>query len=125
MKIDALAAEAHSATSSPRHTNLASINADNESNYEAKRDYLEPREGYDKITFSAVFTILGGWCVLTIIGAQLAWGNQSTYIASYFYMLGNPVHMTDFYIVQPLIVIIATVFFPLGMQLSQSIGARK
>ena len=40
-------------------------------------------------------------------------------------MLGNPVHMTDFYIVQPLIVVIATFFFPLGMQMSISYGARK
>ena len=57
------------------------------------------REGYDKITCRAFFTILGGWSVLLIIGAQLAWGNQSTYIASYYYMLGYNVHMNDFYIV--------------------------
>jgi len=81
--------------------------------------------GVDKITCSAFFTILGGWCLLLIIGAQLAWGNQSTYIASYFYMLGHDVHMDDFYIVQPLIVVFATVFFPLGMQVAQTIGARK
>lgn len=35
----------------------------------------QPREGYDKITCRAAFSILGGWCVLLIIGAQLAWGN--------------------------------------------------
>lgn len=40
-------------------------------------------------------------------------------------MLGHPVHMSDFYIVQPLIVTIATLFFPIGMQTSQQIGARK
>lgn len=40
-------------------------------------------------------------------------------------MLGHNVHMNDFYIVQPLIVVIATVFFPLGMQASQAIGAKK
>ena len=84
-----------------------------------------PRAGYDKFTCPAVFTILGGWSVLLIIGAQLAWGNQSTYIASYYYMLGYAVHMNDFYVVQPLIVVIATIFFPLGMSMSQSIGAKK
>ena len=40
-------------------------------------------------------------------------------------MLGYAVHMNDFYIVQPLIVVIATIFFPLGMSMSQSIGAKK
>ena len=65
-----------------------------------------------------MLTILGGWSVLLIIGAQLAWGNQSTYIASYFHMLGHNVHMQDFYIVQPLIVVVATIFFPLGMQMA-------
>lgn len=49
--------------------------------------------GHDKVTCKAFFTILGGWCLLLIIGAQLAWGNQSTYIASYFYMLGHKVKM--------------------------------
>ena len=29
----------------------------------------EPREGLDKFTCSAVFTMLGGWCILLIIGA--------------------------------------------------------
>ena len=29
----------------------------------------EPREGFDKFTFSAIMTILGGWAVLLIIGA--------------------------------------------------------
>ena len=81
--------------------------------------------GYDKFTCNAVLTILGGWSVLLIIGAQLAWGNQSTYIASYYYMLGYNVHMEDFYIVQPLIVVIATIFFPIGMYASQAIGAKK
>lgn len=69
--------------------------------------------------------MLGGWCIVLIIGAQGAWGNMSTYIASYYYMLGNPVHMSDFYIVQPLIVTMAVFFFPIGMQASQRFGARK
>ena len=81
--------------------------------------------GFDKITFKAFMTILGGWCILLIIGAQLAWGNQSTYIASYYYMLGHNVRMEEFYVVQPLIVAIATLFFPLGMHYSQQIGSRK
>ena len=59
----------------------------------------EPREGFDKITWKAIFAMLGGWCIVLIIGAQSAWGNMSTYIASYYYSLGHQVHMSDFYIV--------------------------
>jgi MFS transporter, OFA family, oxalate/formate antiporter len=76
------------------------------------------------VTCSAFSTIVGGWCILLIIGAQLAWGNQSTYIASYFYHLGWPVTMEQFYIVQPLIVLFATFFFPLGVYLSDKFGSR-
>ena len=75
------------------------INADIDTSLNSSPARSQQREGYDKVTCRAVFTIFGGWCILLIIGAQLAWGNQSTYIASYFYMLGYPVHMNDFYIV--------------------------
>ena len=40
-------------------------------------------------------------------------------------MLGNNVHMNDFYIVQPLVVVIATLFFPVGMTMAQTIGSKK
>ena len=83
--------------------------------FELDREKKEPREGFDKITLRAVLAMLGGWCIILIIGAQSAWGNMSTYFASYYYMLGYPVHMSDFYIVQPLIVTIAVFFFPIGM----------
>ena len=81
-------------------------------------------EGYDKVTCKAFFTIFGGWCILLIIGAQLAWGNQSTYIASYYHHLGYQVRMDQFYVVQPLIVSIATLFFPIGMHYSQTRGSK-
>ena len=69
--------------------------------------------------------MIGGWCIVLIIGAQTAWGNMSTYIASYYYHLGHQVHMSDFFIVQPLMVTIAVFFFPLGMEAAKSLGARK
>ncbi len=78
-----------------------------------------PQEGYDKITISALLCVLGSWSILLIIGAQLSWGNMSTYIASYFYYLGADVTMEEFYIVQPMIVVVATVLFPVGMSLSK------
>jgi len=65
----------------------------------------QPRKaiaGQDKVTWRAVATILAGFCVYMVIGAQLAWGNQSTYYASYFYYLSKstkPVSLNDFYIV--------------------------
>ena len=40
-------------------------------------------------------------------------------------MLGYPVHMNDFYIVQTLIVVIATIFFPFGMKAAEIYGAKK
>ena len=52
-----------------------------------------------------------------IIGAGLAWGNMSTYIASYYKMLGFDVTMDQFYVVMPLMVFSATFFFPMGMLL--------
>jgi hypothetical protein len=43
---------------------------------------------------------------------------MSTYIASYFHNLGKEVSMEEFYNVQPIIVVTATVLFPVGMYLS-------
>jgi hypothetical protein len=53
----------------------------------------QSRLGYDLVTIRSVLSLLGGWCVLLIIGAGLAWGNYSTYIASYYKMLGYDVTM--------------------------------
>jgi len=39
-------------------------------------------------------------------------------------MLGKDVDMQDFYIVQPLIVLIATLFFPIGMSLATTYGSK-
>ena len=49
--------------------------------------------GFDKVTLKSEFCVLGGWCILLIIGEQLAWGNQSTYVVSYFKSLGHDVNM--------------------------------
>jgi len=38
--------------------------------------------------------------------------------------LGHDVSMKDFYMVQPLIVVIATIFFPIGMSMSKLYGSR-
>jgi MFS family permease len=69
-------------------------------------------------------TLVGGWCILLVIGAQLAWGNQSTYIVSYYYHQGKQVTMEEFYVVQPFIVLIATFFYPIGVFLSGKYGSR-
>jgi hypothetical protein len=54
---------------------------------------MGPRAGYDKFTGRAIMTLIGGWCISIAIGEQIAWGNQSTYVASYFKMLGHDVDM--------------------------------
>ena len=83
-----------------------------------------PQEGYDKITLKGGLCVFGAWCILLIIGAQLSWGNMSTYIASYFHSIGQPVTMEQFYVVQPIIVVTATVLFPVGMHLSKLYNTR-
>ena len=57
----------------------------------------EPIAGYDKVTLAAAMCVLGSWALLLIIGAQLSWGNMSTYFASYFHYLGAEVTMAQFY----------------------------
>ena len=72
-------------------------------------------------TVRAVMCMAGSWAILLIIGAQLSWGNMSTYIASYYYWKSDEkqaVSCQQFMIVQPLIVFTATIFFPLGTHLS-------
>lgn len=81
--------------------------------------------GYDKWTWQALLTVLGAWGVLLVIGNQLAWGNDSTYVCSYFHHLGCNVSMKDFYIVQPNIVLVATVFYPIGTIMAENFGVKR
>ena len=53
----------------------------------------EQKAGYDKLTRDAILTLFGGWCLVLTVGEQIAWGNQSTYVASYFKYLGFDVDM--------------------------------
>jgi hypothetical protein len=85
---------------------------------------LVGRVGYDKFTPAAVATLIGAFCVHLVIGSQYAWGNMSPYIVGYFRNLGFDSNMSQFYMVLPLIVIISTLFFPLGMRLSTQINSR-
>lgn len=79
----------------------------------------ETVEGVDKITRSAVCTLLGAWLVQLIIGAQLAMGNITVYFVSFFRMSLNnkDVDSGTFYPMQPIIVIIATFVYPFGDRL--------
>lgn len=49
---------------------------------------------------------------------------MSTYICSYFHYIGKPVTMEQFYVVQPIIVVTATLLFPIGMYLSKRYNAK-
>ena len=84
----------------------------------------EPIAGYDKVTYAAAMCVLGSWALLLIIGAQLSWGNMSTYFASYFHYLGAEVTMAQFYKVQPIIVVTATLIFPLGIHAATRYNAK-
>ena len=80
--------------------------------------------GKNKITLSAASTLAGAWIVQLIIGAQLAMGNISVYIISYYkYTLGyDDINNDSFYALQPLMVVFATFFFPLGNHLVDKFG---
>jgi hypothetical protein len=80
--------------------------------------------GEQKITWAGIFCTLGAWSCLLVIGSQIAWGNQSTYVCSYYYALGYAVTMEDFYIVQPMMVLVATFFFPVGMRYAEVYGPK-
>lgn len=61
-------------------------------------------------------TLFGAWLVQLIIGAQLAMGNMTVYFVSFYRMTLNnhDVHAGTFYPMQPIIVVIATLIYPLG-----------
>ena len=60
-----------------------------------------------------------------VVGSQYAWGAMAIYIVGYFRMIGNlEANMSQFYLVLPLIVIVSTVFFPLGMETARHFGSR-
>jgi MFS family permease len=48
---------------------------------------------------------------------------MAPYIVGYFINLGKPANMSQFYLVLPLIVLMSTLIFPIGMALSRRIGS--
>ena len=80
--------------------------------------------GYDKFTPAAIATLFGAFAVHLIIGSQYAWGNMAPYIVGYYRDLGIDANMSEFYLVLPLIVITSTVFFPIGMCLTDKVSSR-
>ena len=81
--------------------------------------------GLDKLTGPAIMTLCGSWLVELIVGAQLAMGNISVYFTSYYKNhLGYDITNTTFYPLMPIIVIMASVFFPIGNKLIDSFGGR-
>jgi len=80
-------------------------------------------EGKNKLTWPAILTLVGAWVVQLIIGAQLAMGNISVYFTSYYKLsLGYDVNSDTFYPMQPMIVLFAAFFFPLGNTLIDRCG---
>ena len=88
---------------------------------DAKRETVE---GVDKITVRAGMTLFGAWLVQLIIGAQLAMGNMTVYFVSFYRMsMGDKsVHSGTFYPMQPIIVVIATLIYPLGNKMIDWFG---
>ena len=46
---------------------------------------VSDKTGQEQFTVKAVLCMAGALMILLIIGAQLSWGNMSSYIASYYY----------------------------------------
>lgn len=74
------------------------------------------KEGVDKLTPSAVSTLVGCWIINLIVGGQLAMGNITVYFASYYYHVQDYKNINEdtFYMIGPFIVICSSLFFPLG-----------
>jgi OFA family oxalate/formate antiporter-like MFS transporter len=70
-------------------------------------------------------TLIGSWLVHCVVGSQYAWGSISPYIVSYFRNKGVDATDSQFYAVLPLIIVVSTLFFPLGMTMSSKLGSRK
>ena len=83
--------------------------------------------GKNKITPAAFSTLFGAWIVQLIVGALLAMGNINVYILSYYkHTLGySEVNVDTFYALQPLMVMFATFFFPLGNYLVDRLGGSR
>jgi hypothetical protein len=67
---------------------------------------------------------MGAFCVHLVIGSQYAWGSIAPYMVGYFRDMGIETNMSEFYLVLPLIVIISTLFFPLGTRLTYYVGSK-
>lgn len=99
--------------------------ANNQEKPAGKKEKEPAKEGFDKFTPAAIRTLLGSWLVHTVVGSQYAWGSISPYIVSYFRNQGVDATEGQFYAVLPLIVVVSTLVFPFGMQLSSKLGSRK
>ena len=103
------------------HLSQVSDNSVNESNRKIAR---KGQAGYDKFTCASISTLIGAFCVHFCIGAQYAWGSISPYFTGYFRDNGVDTNLSQFFLVLPLIVLISTIFFPIGMRLSSIVGSR-
>jgi MFS family permease len=87
---------------------------------------MVPLAGKDKFTAGAVWTLVGAFCVHFVIGSQYAWGTMAIYFVGYFRTETNNLdaNMSQFYMVLPLIVIVSTFVFPVGMATAKKFGSR-
>ena len=77
-----------------------------------------------KFTKKAILTLIGAFMIQTVLGAQFLWGNILPYVVGYFRDLGNDLNMSQFYTVLPIIVLISTIAFPIGMSASENYGPK-
>lgn len=82
---------------------------------EKQQEKHVPVAGQDKLTTKAVMTLIGCWLIELIVGGQLAMGNVTVYFVSYYRLvLGYEVDDDTFYPMAPILVILSSVFYPIG-----------
>lgn len=81
--------------------------------------------GYDKFTKEAILTLVGTFTAMLILGIQFSWGNLTPYLVGYFRDMGVNTKFNDFYSILPIILISATVCFPIGSKFSYIYGCKK
>ena len=86
----------------------------------------EGREIMNKhFTKRVILTLIGCFLMQSILGAQYVWGNILPYCSGYYRLnMGTNVTMAQFYTVFPIIMIVSTVLFPVGMKLAGVYGPK-
>ena len=72
-----------------------------------------------------IATVLGGFCIHLVIGAQFVWGNIAVYVTSYYRETDPSVSLGSTSIGLPLCILITGPFNYLGSKLCVKFGSKR